>query len=80
MKRDFPTHHLLWEQAVAASGVPLYLGSPDDLKLLLMKAQNRKTPHYGYRVQNGNRLSFQGAGTYVLDSSSMMHTISRSNT
>jgi len=50
----------LWEQAVAASGVPQYLGSPDDLKLLLMKAVNRKTPHHGYRVQNGNRLSFQG--------------------
>jgi hypothetical protein len=30
------------------------------LKLLLMKAVNRKTPHHGYRVQNGNRLSFQG--------------------
>ena len=25
-----------------------------------MKAQNRKTPHHGYRVQNSNRLSFQG--------------------
>jgi hypothetical protein len=52
--------YLLWEQAVAASGVPQYLGSPDDLKLLLMKAQNRKTLHHGYRVQNDNRLSFQG--------------------
>src|SRR5437588_7414521 len=51
---------VLWEQAVAQSGVPQYLGSPDDLKLLLMKAQNRKTPHHGYRVQSGNRLSFQG--------------------
>ena len=50
----------VYKQAVAASGVPQYLGSPDDLKLLLMKAQNRKTPHHGYRVQNGNRLSFQG--------------------
>jgi hypothetical protein len=35
---------VLWEQAVAQSGVPQYLGSPDDLKLLLMKAVNRKTP------------------------------------
>src|SRR3989475_7658735 len=52
--------YVLWEQAVVASGVPQYLGSPDDLKLLLMKAVNRKTPHHGYRVQNGNRLSFQG--------------------
>jgi hypothetical protein len=64
-QRDFDTlrqqrRYILWEQAVAASGVPQYLGSPDDLKLLLMKAVNRKTPHHGYRVQNGNRLSFQG--------------------
>ena len=51
---------ILWEQAVAHSGVPQYLGSPDDLKLLLMKAVNRKTPHHGYRTSSGNRLSFQG--------------------
>jgi hypothetical protein len=51
---------VLWEQAVAQSGVPRYLGSPDDLKLLLMKAVNRKTPGHGYRVQSGNRLSFHG--------------------
>lgn len=51
---------VLWEQAVAAFGVPQYLGSPDDLKLLLMKAVNRKTPHHGYRVTDGNRLSFHG--------------------
>lgn len=51
---------MLWEQAVAQSGVPHYLGAPDDLKLLLMKAINRKTPHHGYRVSDGNRLSFQG--------------------
>jgi hypothetical protein len=51
---------ILWEQAVAQSGVPRYLGSPDDLKLLLMKAVNRKNPGNGYRVQGGNRLSFQG--------------------
>ena len=51
---------VLWEQAVAQSGVPRYLGAPDDLKLLLMKAVNRKTPSHGYRVHDGNRLSFQG--------------------
>src|SRR2546421_6306839 len=51
---------VLWEHAVAQSGVPQYLGPPDDLKLLLMKAVNRKTPHHGYRVSDGNRLSFQG--------------------
>jgi transposase len=51
---------VLWEQAAAQSGVPQYLGSPDDLKLLLMKAVNRKTPHHGYHTSSGNRLSFQG--------------------
>src|SRR6266446_6645418 len=53
-------HAVLWDHAVAQSGVPQYLGSPDDLKLLLMKAVNRKRPSQGYRVQSGNRLSFQG--------------------
>src|SRR5205809_6723370 len=53
-------HCVLWEHAVAQSGVPQYLGSPDDLKLLLMKAVNRKTRGHGYRVQNGSRLSFHG--------------------
>ncbi len=51
---------VLWEQAVAKSGAPQYLGSPDDMKLLLMKAVNRKTPHHGYRTSSGNRLSFHG--------------------
>ncbi len=55
---------VLWEHAVAQSGVPQYLGSPDDLKLLLMKAVNRKTPNHGYRVSEGNRLSFQGRWSY----------------
>jgi transposase len=58
LRRQRPS--ALWEQAVAQSGVPQYLGSPDDLKLLLMKAQNRKTPHRGYHTSSGNRLSFQG--------------------
>jgi hypothetical protein len=30
---------VLWDQAVAQSGVPRYLGSPDDLKLLLMNVR-----------------------------------------
>ena len=51
---------VLWEHAVAQSGVPQYLGSPDDLKLLLMKAINRKSPGHGYHVSDGNRLSFHG--------------------
>ncbi len=51
---------VLWEHAVAQSGVPRYLGSLDDLKLLLMKAVNHKTPDHRYRVQSGSRLSFHG--------------------
>jgi len=51
---------VLWDQAVAQSGVPHYLGTSDDLKLLLMKAINRKSPTQGYHVSVGNRLSFQG--------------------
>src|SRR6266852_27453 len=51
---------VLWEQAAAQSGVPQYLGYPDDLKLLLMKAQNRKRPGQGYQVADTNRLSFHG--------------------
>ena len=45
---------------MAQSGVPRYLGAHDDLKLLLMKAINRKTPSHGYQVHDGSRLSFQG--------------------
>ena len=37
----------LWEDSVREKGVPRYLGSPDDLKLLLMKAKNRKNPVTG---------------------------------
>ncbi|TMD69729.1 MAG: hypothetical protein E6I91_01380 [Chloroflexi bacterium] len=51
---------VLWEEAVRQTGVPQYLGAPDDLKLLLMKAVNRKAPSHGYRVHDGSRLSFQG--------------------
>jgi hypothetical protein len=51
---------VLWEEAVRQTGVPQYLGAPDDLKLLLMKAVNRKAPGHGYRVHDGSRLSFQG--------------------
>src|SRR5207237_2793798 len=45
-QREFNTtrqqrRYILWEQVVAASGVPQYLGSPDDLKLLLISAHNR---------------------------------------
>lgn len=51
---------VLWEEAVREIGVPQYLGAPDDLKLLLMKARNRKAGSHGYRVHDRSRLSFQG--------------------
>jgi hypothetical protein len=51
---------VLWEEAVRQTGVPQYLGAPDDLKLLLMKAQNRKASSHAYRVHDRSRLSFQG--------------------
>jgi transposase len=54
-KRD-----VLWEEAVRQTGVPQYLGAPDDLKLLLMKAQNRKVRGRAYHVHDRSRLSFQG--------------------
>ena len=51
---------VLWEEAVRQTGVPQYPGAPDDLKLLLMKAQNRKARSHVYRVHDRSRLSFQG--------------------
>ena len=54
----------LWEESVEARGVPRYLGSQDDLKLLLMKAVNRRNPATGrYAITHG-KLSFLGR-TYV---------------
>jgi uncharacterized membrane protein len=54
----------LWEESVQQKGVPRYLGSPDDLKLLLMKAKNRQNLATGrYAIAQG-RLSFLGR-TYV---------------
>src|SRR5438128_7886755 len=47
-------------EAVRQTGVPQYLGAPDDLKLLLMKAQNRKVRSHGYQVHDRSRISFQG--------------------
>jgi transposase len=54
----------LWEDAVQEKGVPRYLGSPDDLKLLLMKAKNRKNPATGRYAITQGKLSFLGR-TYV---------------
>ncbi len=51
----------LWEESVREKGVPRYLGSPDDLKLLLMKAVNRKNPVTGrYAISAYRGLSFLG--------------------
>ena len=54
----------LWEDSVQHKGVPRYLGSPDNLKLLLMKAQNRKNPVTGRYAITQSKLSFLGR-TYV---------------
>ena len=54
----------LWEDAVQEKGIPRYLGSPDDLKLLLMKAKNRKNLATGRYAITQGRLSFLGR-TYV---------------
>ena len=54
------TRAVLWEEAVRQTGVPQYLGAPDDLKLLLMKAVNRKVSSHAYQVHDRSRLSFQG--------------------
>jgi transposase len=51
----------LWEDGVREKGVPVYLGSSDDLKLLLMKAVNRKNPVTGrYAISPYRGLSFLG--------------------
>ncbi len=50
----------LWEDSVRTTGIPRWMGSQDDLKLLLMKAQNRKNPATGrYAIRHGS-LSFLG--------------------
>ncbi len=52
---------LLWEESVQKMGVASFLGSPDDLKLLLMKAVNRKNPVTGrYAISPYRGLSFLG--------------------
>ncbi len=52
---------VLWEHAVKEKGVPKWLGSKDDLKLLLMKAVNRKNKTTGrYKLKPYQGLSFLG--------------------
>jgi len=55
------TRIALWEAGVQEFGVPRHLGSQDDLKLLLMKAVNRKNPATGrYALHPQRGLSFFG--------------------
>ena len=50
----------LWEDSVREKGLPRWMGPPDDLKLLLMKAVNRKNLATGrYAITHGS-LSFLG--------------------
>lgn len=68
LRRQTPL--VLWQESVREKGVPRWLGSPDDLKLLLMKAQNRKNPETGRYAITENRLSFLGrhyVGPGILD-------------
>jgi len=50
----------LWDEAVEAQGVPQYLGSPDDLILLLMRSVNRKHLAGRYRFNPDKGVSFLG--------------------
>jgi transposase len=55
------TRIALWEDSVRTMGVPRWMGSQDDLKLLLMKAVNRKNPATGrYAISPQRGLSFLG--------------------
>ena len=57
----WPEDLLFGKSAVQEKGVPRYLGSPDDLKFLLMKAVNRKNPVTGrYAISPYRGLSFLG--------------------
>src|SRR5260370_20022219 len=59
LRRQRPA--VLWEHAVQEKGVSKWLGSKDDLKLLLMKAVNRKNKTTGrYKLKPYQGLSFLG--------------------
>jgi hypothetical protein len=51
-------HFILWEEAARQYGVPKWLESQDDLKLLLMKAVNRKNSATGRYAIHDDRISF----------------------
>ncbi len=54
------TRIALWEDAVQAKGIPRWMGSQDDLKLLLLKARNRRNPATGRYAIAHDSLSFLG--------------------
>jgi transposase len=54
------TRIALWEDAIQAKGIPRWMGSQDDLKLLLMKAVNRKNHSTGRYAVKHDSLSFLG--------------------
>ena len=62
LRRQTPA--VLWQHAVEEKGVAQWQGSKDDLKLLLMKSQNRKNPATGrYALKPHQGLSFWDAAT-----------------
>jgi transposase len=58
LRRQTPS--ALWEASVREKGVSRWMGSQDDLKLLLMKAVNRKNTDTGRYAITQGRLSFLG--------------------
>jgi hypothetical protein len=58
LRRQTPS--ALWEASVQENGVSRWMGSQDDLKLLLMKAMNRKNPATGRYAITSGKLSFLG--------------------
>ena len=54
------TRMRLWEEVSGKKGIPRWMGSQDDLKLLLMKAVNRKNPATGRYAITQGKLSFLG--------------------
>jgi transposase len=58
LRRQTPS--ALWEASVREKGVSRWMGSQDDLKLLLMKAMNRKNPATGRYAITSGKLSFLG--------------------
>jgi hypothetical protein len=49
-----------WHDAVAADGLPRFVGHPDELKLLLLKRFNRRTEDGTFPVHSSNGVSFLG--------------------